>query len=1117
LAAGAQVVFKARSGTGKAECARVEVQSSAGNIEIYFWKPERLPESAVNAAGELGFPFLRGEMPPDDFALEELLTIARRERPPFRSRDWIELYRRAALFEPSMFALIPMKGDHVEERSLGHALSSPNASGSTTAIPFHPETFSLDEMVQRHGRVVLTAPAGGGKTTLLNSLLRKHLSRMNDGRGDGHIVFAIRLGNVGRVKAGANVAKWIAGSVRDCISRLDIRDLEQVQLPAGRRARRLNVQTLTKEEVLAEIGKQVEVWFESGQLPQDKMLLLLDGYNEAPLDSRASIDRGIEVLTAKGFHFILASRVAELPSLSAAVQEFRLQTLSDRQIVYYLRQWFPGKGRDLFDSCIASDSGILAMAQNPFFLNLIANWIHMNPTRPIPDTHGHLIRWFVRECAYRKRRTDEVGIPDIPDRVKDRVLGEIGYVMLRNVTLEPHEEPIRYPMKSSDQSLEGWPLHEVLDVAEAEGLLRVTETNVIHGGRDYEFGHDYFRDYFASLYLHGLRREVLVREMRELSEFFAWDNSIIMFFEHATQKEQENVAAAFDCISRLAPILASRCAYAWRYVDRQRVVALLGVTCSDYATALHRWYFTKESASDVSLPAHFPDKLVGAAAYVLGRLPKMEVARLARSQPVSSLREQAAILVSLSWKEEERLPLLLDLVRRPFPNCTLAIWGLSLCQSPKAWQAMVDRLSIESSAPSNDAEWDIFHILSASNAVVPVDQALQAYERAPSWFPPRCKGALLKALANAPQEQVGLVLKLLDDPRELVRIYACAAVRDAKWRPPDEAITSRLRDASVDLLCSSFYHIMLQVVVKCVTPTYEPVLLALLERIVAQDSDAAMGEYSLNKVTALRETVGRICSALSRIPGQRSFDLRLKVASNPYSWFRREVTSGLIEHDSTVMNALTCNPGKGQGPVEEAAVLLLAWRYSAASSKGTYSDEGMKVMVLALRELCQSSVWTKPAHPPPLDAKGDISILDSHGPVGTMVADIYHWFYFSKRAHECRELIDLMHSRSVPLVIRRAFKQVLRRNQDEPLPPMPELSVAATEESIGRWRLCVDHSVKERRIKEAIEDFDIINELCAYGGRRYLRALKGFPCSPSRREAKGAELGRRSAGPPAVS
>jgi hypothetical protein len=636
LLAGAHAFFLGRSGSGRAEDARIEIQESVRDVRLFFWKPDQ--DGAHTKRRPL--PISTEKLPPTVLPLEELIRIAERERPPFQTHDWIELYRQTVSSESPVVALIPIKGDRVEDRTPRHALPGPDSAESASAAPFHPETLSLNEMVQHHRQVILTAPAGGGKTTLLGDLMRRYVGDSRWPLADTVLPFKIRLKDVRALEGDVpDLAKWVAHSVRVYLNRLGVRDLEQIHLSRLSRRRLLyRLNGLAKAEILDKVEDEIKRWFDARHFSSDQIVLLLDGYNEAYPTSRTHINTTLSLMIEKDYRFILASRQYDTPSLAASLPEFRLRALSDPQILFYLNHWFCEDANDIFKTFIAKFERVLSMARNPFFLKLIVEWIRANPGKPIPVTHGQILEHFVERCAYRKRTTDELYIEHIPSRVKNIVLGKLAYVMLRKATSGPDEEVLRYPQDMSDQFVEGYSFHRILDVAEAEGLLGKTGAESQDVTEEFEFLHDYFLYYFAAQHLLSLARAgILVDRLQHYVEYAAWNIPLALFFELSTDPEAN--AKLLRALLPLDEDLALICGIRARLSE-------------DFILELARSSETREVRSSSLIPQELWTPTPPVAA-LLGRLSRERVTELiSRKDTPQALRVEAGWALQFACGEK---------------------------------------------------------------------------------------------------------------------------------------------------------------------------------------------------------------------------------------------------------------------------------------------------------------------------------------------------------------------------------------------------------------------------------------------------------------------------------
>jgi len=1000
---------------------------------FHFLSSERGLNSETGGMNEgRGPDVVAGDSRPEaELTTEDLLGIAERERLALVTPGWLTLYRQAALFESPLHAIVDILGDRVQRTEMPHATAFPTIDQLPLSVPQSPETRSLQEMLRVHRRVLLTAPSGGGKSTLLNALFRRQMSEPELLLQDAEkVAFKVRLKDLKNLKRPRQIAEWIGSSVKELLERqrdaLDMNHLREVwrflpALPHGRK----EIGTITRDEIIEEIGKEAVRWFNSEECAWDNILLLLDGYNETSSGLRQEISQALEKAVGSRCCFVITSRPHDIPPLREPLPEFQLRELTDGDIIWYLAQQFPESGQDLFENRIRHDS-VLSMVRNPFFLYLVANWIHMNPTHPIPNTHGQLIKWFVEECAYRKRKIDGVDIADIRGAVKDWALGGLAYVMLHNSTLLPGEQRIRYPTDLSDQFSEGWRLHEVLDAAEAEGLLRRTDADGLDVSEYFDFVHDYFRDYFASFYLRTRTKQQLLRGLPQLVEFFIWDEPIIMFFELSTEKEKDEAGAAFDLIRKLDPIFASLCARAWPDVDKERLSLLLkDLCCIHEAPILSSILPAKQDEErlyDLSV-----GEIATAVACTLERLDFRHICEMV-SSPTSPFRlRKGAVRQLASRPDEQSLEPLLKAAQLDYPHCYPVLWALSYHKSPDAWQAIFDRwLSLYEEAPER-AIVDIVDIVDIvvwqyvafSDAAISVGQALAAYERMPGGTVSNLvRSQVFSPLRNALPEPWSQFLELLRDPREEVKHAAGWVLENAKWKPPLEELAAALRQASLENLCSRSYQAMVSAIAKAGESRFAGILDYLFRLLLTQDSTSILRPQSEERILALCSMVRRVCEGLLNLGSPQHVEHVMSLACNPNSWFRgdalRALCVGMASEE--LRRDLDSRLTEANSYVEKAAAMLAIQTLFDPEFREHYSEEAKNLMGSALRQLCHSEIWLDPAR---ADVYEELHPWTPLVPEEIMVCDVLAWFQRVDRVRKPLDLLRVVSDEAIPLNLRR--------------------------------------------------------------------------------------------------
>jgi hypothetical protein len=234
-------------------------------------------------------------------------------------------------------------------------------------------TEPLDMILERiSGVTALIGPPGSGKTTLLKWIARQLVLRPGESR------FLLPL----FVPLRSYVLRKREGQ-EDSLLRCALRECG---------VRRQEQQWLWMFDVLSGMSS---VW-------KDRVLVLLDGWDEVPVEDRASLLDEVRTL-AYGFSVIVTSRPAAFSSRLAASRVYEVADLASDASDTMIRRWFAGVGApgqaDALVRHLDLHPDLRRLARNPFLLTLLCGISHLSRRREgldLPTSRAALYRETLR-------------------------------------------------------------------------------------------------------------------------------------------------------------------------------------------------------------------------------------------------------------------------------------------------------------------------------------------------------------------------------------------------------------------------------------------------------------------------------------------------------------------------------------------------------------------------------------------------------------------------------------------------------------------------------------------------------------------------------------------------
>jgi len=529
----------------RGEKGRIEIAGDCTQ-RVFFWSIETLNSTDLKKCIADKKPIKLSPVPRNSFELPEILAFSERIRNSSSVKTWMDLYRKYAI-EPSYTS--SEKWLNISSLEFENPPKSPEQPSVFQAATSQLKTKGLPidfpNIMNRHKNVLLTGPAGSGKTTALK-LLTSSWMTIDKPPEEKYLCFYIRLKDIQdsfedvvKRKRKIDISQLVGLSV-SCVmqDKCSKEELGNIIPPLARGANHRQLgKFFTYEEMLQSIHNEAAEWFEKQGCHQSNVILLIDGLNELNTSIRNMLMTSVEELFNRECRFAITCRSNFANTLfsdnSRQITRFELQELDNQQIVQHLEYNIPNLGKRFFESQIKVDPRILSMAKNPFYLSLFVERIKKDPFSKIPATKVQLIEDFIENSIQRKREETIYEPNNTIDDMIDIVLPKVAKWSIDLLTYEQDSALVSFRDSKEFHDIQNPDIvFKTLGLAEEYGLLSFSGLREeSRKSRGYPaFSHDNFRDYFAAQYLKGLGEGVL-QQLPGILEYFAWDEPLLFFLE----------------------------------------------------------------------------------------------------------------------------------------------------------------------------------------------------------------------------------------------------------------------------------------------------------------------------------------------------------------------------------------------------------------------------------------------------------------------------------------------------------------------------------------------------------------------------------------------------------
>ena len=549
---------------------------------IFFWPPQKFHEMCSQAHPDQVCQIIKLEsLPPvTELSPESLISLINILMHKEHTNSWQELYCCYAMDHryapsPQWLDIGSLEVDNSKKELLKLQGLMAESNTVPSILKFKSTPLPFPKIVEQYKNVLLTGPAGAGKTTAFKLLKTSWMSH-NKPLEEPQIAFYIKLKDIApflekTVVRNRNadlselIGQCVVAVLRANCSGDELEKCQPKKRLLGKTANTKHWQP-DREAMLSSISEEVVTWFKNIGKASSTTLVLLDGTNELLPRYRAILKTEIEALSNCNCHIVFSCRsnLADRLFLNFNHQfmHFELQKLESEQIVEYLNHNFQGQGKQIYDSQLRNKPHLFSMARNPFNLSLIVAKLKTNTNIPLPQYRVDLISDFIHdtiECRLIEGISVATGILD--DTVF-AVLKQVALWSINSFTQASwNNEYLPFTTSSEFKSIQASSneIFQTLELAEIYGLLEFS--GLAQESRERcgypSFIHNNIRDYFAAMSFSERAGLSEYPNLREMLEFREWDGIIEMYFN--LLKDRRRFRDDLHTIAEIDPFLASRC------------------------------------------------------------------------------------------------------------------------------------------------------------------------------------------------------------------------------------------------------------------------------------------------------------------------------------------------------------------------------------------------------------------------------------------------------------------------------------------------------------------------------------------------------------------------------